>query len=155
METGSVKKTKTESLVQTILHDPRILVAMQFYGLRGEGSATNILLWKNKLFRIQISPILMSALPFSPTQPDRSCLFPSGCSAFMQSAWLVLGSVSVGIFCFLSLLQGPRQLRWSLTPQELGCGGEFYQFSAQKERGSSLFLLVSSHLLVGCWETTF
>lgn len=75
METGSVKKIRTEPLAYTILHDPRILVAFCFYNLMGEGLAVKILLWKNKLFRIQISSILMSTLPLMQTQPHGDFVF--------------------------------------------------------------------------------
>lgn len=87
METGSVRKIRTEPLASTTFHDLGILVAFQCYIPVGEeGLAVKILLWKNKLFRIQISSILLSTLLFVQTQPLRAWCFPTGCKALMQSA---------------------------------------------------------------------
>ena len=79
----------------------------QFYNLRGGGLAAEILLWKNKLFRIQISSIHHGHSSFYPnTDSQRLCFFPSGCNELMPSAWHELGSVNVGVFSFLFLSPG-------------------------------------------------
>lgn len=46
METGSVRKIRTEPLAYTVLHDTRMLVALQLYSLIGESSAAKVLLRK-------------------------------------------------------------------------------------------------------------
>lgn len=104
METGSVKKIRTEPLAYTTLHDPRILVAFCFYNLMGE----------LRSFCGKINYLGFKFLPFSCPlflsckHSHMETLFsPLGCNVLMQSVWHVLGSVSVGTFRFLSLPQGP------------------------------------------------
>lgn len=59
------KKIRIEPLAWTTFHDLGILVAFQFYNPMGEeGSAVEVFLGKNELYRIQISSILLSSLLF-------------------------------------------------------------------------------------------